>query len=133
MAIEITIRTDKEKEFIDITGKVAGAVKACGVQSGICLVYCPHTTAAITINENADPDVTRDITMKMNKVIERNDRDFRHLEGNSESHIKSSLFGASLGVIIEGGGLVLGTWQSIYFAEFDGPRSRKAYIKIIEG
>ncbi|MBE9532148.1 MAG: YjbQ family protein, partial [Proteobacteria bacterium] len=95
------------------------------------LVFCPHTTAGITINENADPDVPHDILMKSEKLIERKDPDFRHAEGNSDAHLKSSLFGASESVIVEDGRLVLGTWQGIYFAEFDGPRTRNVFLKMI--
>lgn len=118
---------------MDITSMVEEAVRAEGVTDGIVLVFCPHTTAGITINENADPSVTRDITMKTSGLIDRDDPGYRHGEGNSDAHIKSSLFGASESVIIEGGRLVLGTWQGIYFAEFDGPRTRSVYLKIIPG
>lgn len=128
-----TLKTNDFCELKEITDIVKNEVSLSKVTDGICVVYCPHTTAGITINENADPDVFTDIIMKTKKMIERHDKDFRHMEGNSDSHIKSSLFGASETIIIEKGDLLLGTWQGIYFAEFDGPRSRKFMIKIIEG
>ncbi len=131
--IRLSIKTHKRCEFVDITGDVTNAVSKRGITDGILLIYCPHTTAGITINENADPSVSRDITMKTSKLIDKNDADYLHGEGNSDSHIKSSLVGASEMVIIEKGRLVLGTWQGIYFTEFDGPRSRDLFLKIIPG
>jgi len=101
------------------------------VGEGICHLFIPHTTAAVTINENADPSVTRDILMMLNKLIPSED-DYRHLEGNSPAHIKSSLLGCSETVFVESGKLVLGTWQGIFFCEFDGPRSRKVYVKVVK-
>lgn len=127
------MKTSTKREFRDITSEVSEAVRKRGVKNGILLVYCPHTTAAITINENADPAVMRDITMKTTKLVDEDDPDYTHGEGNSDGHVKSSLFGASEAFIIEEGRVVLGTWQGIYFAEFDGPRSRSVYIKTIEG
>ncbi|MBA3065364.1 secondary thiamine-phosphate synthase enzyme YjbQ [bacterium] len=127
----IEIKTHQRTELVDITESVAGAVKSSSVKEGTAYVFVPHTTAAVTINENADPDVKRDILMEMNKVIPF-EGGYRHAEGNSAAHIKSSLFGAGLTVIIGGGKLLLGTWQSIYFCEFDGPRSRSFYVKIQE-
>jgi secondary thiamine-phosphate synthase enzyme len=131
--VRLSVKTARRCEFVDITSMVADAVRTGGVSEGIVIVFCPHTTAGITINENADPSVTRDMTMKTSGIIEHDDPGYRHAEGNSDSHIKSSLFGASETVIIEGGSLVLGTWQGIYFAEFDGPRTRSVYLKIIPG
>ncbi len=131
--IRLSVRTQKRSELLDITGKVADAVRESGVTDGILLIYCPHTTAGITINENADPSVCSDITMKTGKLVDRSDPGYRHAEGNSDGHIKSSLFGASETVIIENGEPVLGTWQGIFFAEFDGPRSRNILLKIIPG
>jgi secondary thiamine-phosphate synthase enzyme len=131
--IRLSVRTRRRCEFVEITADVAKAVRQKGVTEGAVIIYCPHTTGGITINENADPAVPRDLTMKTSKLIDHHDPDYRHNEGNSDSHVKSSLFGASETVIISGGQLVLGTWQSIYFAEFDGPRSRQVYLKIIEG
>jgi len=130
---DFTIRTRRRNEFVDITDEVAACVRESGVHEGMAVVYCPHTTAGITINENADPDVTTDLEMKMAKIIGRSDPDYRHMEGNSDSHLKSTLTGASETIIISGGRLRLGTWQGIYFAEFDGPRTRSVYVKIMEG
>ena len=126
---EITVRTHKQTEMIDITSQVNAAVKKSGVQKGVCTVFIPHTTAGVTINENADPAVIRDILMETDKVIPLRDG-YSHMEGNSAAHIKSSLFGCSSSIIIENSGLMLGTWQSIFFCEFDGPRSRKAWIQV---
>ncbi len=124
-----TLSTSKENMF-NITGMVNDALNASGVKSGIAVVFCPHTTAGITINENADPDVVRDFLIGMDKAFP--DRsEFRHSEGNSYAHLKSSCVGASETIIIENGRLLLGTWQGIYFCEFDGPRTRSFYVKII--
>jgi len=113
-----------------VTAQVRAAVKKSGVTSGVCMLFVPHTTAGITINENADPDVTRDIQMELNKVIPFDDG-YAHTEGNSAAHIKSSLVGCQMNVFVEKGDLVLGTWQGIYFCEFDGPRTRKLYVKTL--
>ncbi len=118
--------------MIDITRQVQGVVREKNVDRGICVVYVPHTTAAITINENADPDVVRDFTMEINKLVPWEDG-YRHAEGNSAAHLKASMIGFSETILIEDGRLVLGTWQGIYFCEFDGPRSRKVYVKVMEG
>jgi secondary thiamine-phosphate synthase enzyme len=126
---EIQVKTRKHTEMIDITSQVNGVVKKSGVQSGLCTVFVPHTTAGVTINENADPAVMRDILMEINKVIPLKDG-YDHMEGNSAAHIKSSLFGCSGSIIIENNSLRLGTWQSIFFCEFDGPRTRKAWIQV---
>lgn len=126
---KITVKTGSRFEMIDITNQVRKIVNEREIKSGICHVFTPHTTAAITINENADPNVPRDIIMELDKVIPLNDN-YRHIEGNSAAHIKSSLIGASEMVLIEDGKLVLGTWQSIFFCEFDGPRTRKVLIKL---
>jgi len=131
--ITFKVQTKQRCEFVDITLEINNALRESGVTDGIVMVYCPHTTAGITINENADPAVSQDILMKTSKIFDHIDRDYRHGEGNSDSHIKSSLFGASEMVIIEKGKLVLGTWQAVYFAEFDGPRIRKVFLKIISG
>ena len=127
-----SVQTDKHTEMIDITRQVQGFVRGKNVDRGICIVYVPHTTAAITINENADPDVVRDFTMEINKLVPWEDG-YRHAEGNSAAHLKASMIGFSQTILIEDGRLVLGTWQGIYFCEFDGPRSRKVYVKVIEG
>ena len=126
---EFQVKTHNHVEMIDITSHVNNAVRKSGIQSGICTVFIPHTTAGVTINENADPAVMKDIMMEMNKVIPLRDG-YSHMEGNSAAHIKSSLFGCSCSVIIENGRLMLGTWQSIFFCEFDGPRTRKAWVKV---
>ncbi len=129
---EISLETRSRIEMIDITAAVQKTVREEGIQSGICLVYTPHTTSAITINENADPDVPRDILAALDKAVPLS-ANYRHVEGNSAAHVKSSLVGASEMVIIENGRLVLGTWQSIFFCEFDGPRTRKFFISIMTG
>lgn len=121
-----------ERGYIKITREVERLVEESGVAEGICVVYCPHTTAGITINENADPDVVRDLTVAMNAVSPERD-EYRHAEGNSPAHAKALLTGSSVTVIISGGRLMLGTWQGVYFAEYDGPRNRTVLIKIIEG
>jgi secondary thiamine-phosphate synthase enzyme len=118
--------------MIDITDRVAALVKESGIQDGSCLVFVPHTTAAVTINENADPDVPRDILASLDRIIPLSDR-YRHAEGNAAAHIKASLFGASQTVFIESGRLVLGTWQSFFFCEFDGPRTRQVLIRLTAG
>jgi len=128
---EITVQTRAHTEMIDVTAAVQKIIRDNGIETGICLVYTPHTTAAITINENADPDVPRDILAALDRAVPLS-ANYRHAEGNSAAHVKSSLVGASELVIIEGGRLVLGTWQSIFFCEFDGPRTRKAYVKILK-
>ena len=127
---EINVRTNSHVEMIDITSSVQAAVSGKNVQSGYCIIFTPHTTAAVTINENADPDVPRDIIAALEKAVPQNVH-YRHSEGNSPAHVKSSLVGASETVLIEKGRLVLGTWQSIFFCEFDGPRTRRVMIKII--
>lgn len=126
----LIISTSKRSQMIDITAKVADVVRKSNVTDGVCTVFVPHTTAAVTINENADPDVVHDILKQMDKIVAANDS-YRHREGNSAAHIKSSMFGFSESIIIEDGRLVLGTWQGIYFCEFDGPRTRKVYISLI--
>jgi secondary thiamine-phosphate synthase enzyme len=126
----IEVRTKSRVEFIDITAKVTKAVSASGVKSGICSIFVPHTTAGVTINENADPSVKTDMINEMNKIVPFEDN-YRHAEGNSAAHIKSSLFAPSLTLIVEDSSLVLGTWQGIYFCEFDGPRNRKCFVQIV--
>ena len=130
MNIKKTIKTNTRNEFLDITQEIQSTLRKHHIESGIVVIFIPHTTAAVTINENADPDVKRDIIKFINDKIPNN-YGFNHMEGNSDSHIKSSLFGPSLNLIVESGQLVLGTWQSVYFCEFDGPRNRNYYIKII--
>ncbi len=116
--------------LVDITAEVTEAITESGVNEGICIVYCPHTTAAITINENADPDVKTDFIAGLDRIFPDFEI-FRHAEGNSDAHLKSSAVGASETVIITGGKPLLGTWQGIYFCEFDGPRKRKFYVKVM--
>jgi secondary thiamine-phosphate synthase enzyme len=125
------VRTSTKTECIDITRSVQEAVKKTGVEDGICIIFIPHTTAAVTINENADPSVVQDIVMELNKMVPFKDQ-YRHTEGNSPAHIKSSLVGCSQIIFVESGKLVLGTWQGIFFCEFDGPRSRKVQVKAVE-
>lgn len=126
------IKTNKSDELINITSYVIKAVKESNIESGIAVVFNPHTTAAITINENADPDVQKDIVYGVNKIFPQ-DKNFKHFEENSPSHLKASTFGASETIIISDGKLLLGTWQGSYFCEFDGPRNRKFFVKVIEG
>jgi secondary thiamine-phosphate synthase enzyme len=125
------VKTSTQTEFIDITRSVHEAVKKTGVEDGICIIFIPHTTAAVTINENADPSVVQDIVMELNKIIPFKNQ-YRHMEGNSPAHIKASLVGCSEIVLVESGKLVLGTWQGIFFCEFDGPRNRKVHVKVIK-
>lgn len=128
----LTINTTARCEMIDITDRVAEAVRRAGVRDGICHVFTPHTTAAITINENADPDVPRDILQALERIVPLSG-DYRHAEGNTAAHVKASLFGASQTVLIKDGRLVLGTWQSLFFCEFDGPRTRKVLVGVTAG
>lgn len=127
---EISLKTHSRVEMMDITAAIQKAVGEMNIKEGLCLVYTPHTTAAITINENADPDVPRDILAALDRVVPLS-AGYHHSEGNSAAHVKSSLVGASELVIIENGSLILGTWQSIFFCEFDGPRTRKFMVKIL--
>lgn len=128
--MEFSIKTTKDQQFINITSYVRKAVSDSGVKDGIVTVFVPHTTAGVTINENADSDVVADILSGLNKAFPVQGN-YLHFEGNSHAHIKASLMGSSCTVIIENGALKLGTWQGIYFCEFDGPRNRKVYIKIL--
>ncbi|MFH1875756.1 MAG: secondary thiamine-phosphate synthase enzyme YjbQ [Candidatus Omnitrophota bacterium] len=126
----IKIITNKRNEFIDITTHLQGVVKDSKVKDGMCVVFCPHTTAGLTINENADSSVQHDILKHLAEVIPQRNG-FTHSEGNSDAHIKSSLVGCSLNIFIEDNGLKLGVWQGVYFCEFDGPRSREVWVKIM--
>jgi secondary thiamine-phosphate synthase enzyme len=128
--MEFNVKTSARSEFISITHLVQKAVSESGISDGICMVFVPHTTAAVTINEGADPDVMRDINVHLEKAVPWN-ANYAHMEGNSAAHIKTSLFGASEHIIVENSRLKLGTWQQIYFCEFDGPRSRKVWVKVI--
>lgn len=128
---KLNLKTNNRIELIDITDKVKDAISKSKVKDGVCLVFCPHTTAGLTLNENADPSVQQDITGTLNKLIPAN-ANYAHSEGNSDSHIKASLFGPALNIIIESGHLALGRWQGVYFCEFDGPRSREVWVKITQ-
>lgn len=126
---KIQISTNSHSQMLDITHQVAQVVLESDVKDGICTVFIPHTTAAVTINENADPDVTRDILDKLERMLPKKDG-YKHFEGNSASHIKASMFGFSETILVENGNLVLGTWQGIYFCEFDGPRTRSFIVDV---
>lgn len=127
---QITVRTSQRTEFVDITSAIRDHVKKSGIKSGQVTIFVPHTTAAVTINENADPSVQRDILYEINKVIPFEDG-YHHAEGNAAAHIKASIFGSSETVLIHNGEPALGTWQGLFFCEFDGPRQRKIWINII--
>jgi secondary thiamine-phosphate synthase enzyme len=127
---ELRVQSRSKTELIDITADVSAAANRLGVRDGVVLVFVPHTTGAVTINENADPTVKEDILKVLNQVIPW-DAGYRHLEGNSAAHIKSSLVGASALVPVEGGRLALGTWQGVFFCEFDGPRRRKVWVQVL--
>ena len=128
----LSVKTSSRTELIDITTQIASLIKKSGVNQGLCMLYVPHTTAAVTINESADPSVKSDILMVLNQIIPWQ-ADYKHMEGNSPAHIKSTLVGASELVAIENGALVLGTWQGLFFCEFDGPRTRKVHVRILDG
>lgn len=129
MPSTIQVKTRNRNEMKDITSAVQDEVARAGVQDGVCTVYVPHTTAGVTINEGADPAVCEDILSKLQDLVPPN-AGYRHLEGNADSHIKASLMGSSVSVIVENGRLVLGTWQKIFFCDFDGPRTRKAFVTL---
>ena len=126
---KISIKSSQRTEIIDITGQVQAVIQQKNISSGLAVVYCPHTTAGISVNENADPDVKTDMNYFLNKLIPQ-DQAFEHSEGNSDAHIKSSLINSSQTFIIEEGKIQLGTWQGIFFMEFDGPRDREFWVKI---
>ena len=130
MLKEVTIQTNAQTQILDITTQVQKVVKESRIAEGLCCVFVPHTTAGVTINENADPSVKQDILMELNKVIPFKDN-YSHLEGNSAAHIKASMVGSSVNIPVKDNNLLLGTWQGICFCEFDGPRTRKFYVKII--
>jgi len=127
---EFHISTKNRNQMIDITGKVHSLLRKSGILQGDVIVYCPHTTAAITINENADPSVVHDLLLTLEELIPQRRSGYRHYEGNSDAHAKSSLIGCSEQLLVKNGSLSLGTWQGIYFCEFDGPRSRKVIVQI---
>ena len=130
MLIKLDVHTSKHTQMVDITHLIRKAVADSGGSDGICTVFIPHTTAAVTINENADPDVVRDFTTEIDKIVPWEDG-YHHMEGNSAAHLKASMIGFSEQIIVDGGKLVLGTWQGIYFCEFDGPRRRNVYVKVM--
>ncbi|WP_226659778.1 secondary thiamine-phosphate synthase enzyme YjbQ [Pseudalkalibacillus hwajinpoensis] len=133
MLKRISVKTSQRDEMIDITREIRSAIHEANIKQGGVMVYSAHTTAGITINENADPDVKHDMLMRLDEVYPWEHPKYRHAEGNSASHLKTSTVGASQMLIIEEGDLILGTWQGIYFCEFDGPRNRTVYIKTMEG
>lgn len=128
--MEFTIRTTKRDEFIDIGYYVEEALEKSGISDGIITIFVPHTTAGITINEDADPDVVKDLLWTLDNLVPER-REYKHMEGNSHAHMKASIMGSSCNVIVEDGKMKLGTWQGIYFCEFDGPRTRKVYVKVM--
>lgn len=128
-----SLRIEQRQIMIDITETIREDVINSGVKEGIAIIYCPHTTAGITINENADPDVVRDLVYGFEKAYPTDDRNYKHFEGNSHAHMKSSTMGASQTLIISEGKLILGRWQDVYFCEFDGPRHREFYVKVMQG
>jgi secondary thiamine-phosphate synthase enzyme len=131
VAMILSVKTREKTELVDVTSDINQLIQKTGIDQGLCMIYVPHTTAAVTINESADPSVKSDMLMILNRIIPW-EADYRHLEGNSPAHIKSTLVGSSEWVAIENRRLVLGTWQGIFFCEFDGPRSRKLHVRIVE-
>lgn len=128
----LTIRTHEREELLDITGALRSLIRAQGWTDGLLLLHCPHTTGAVTVNEGADPDVARDMVVNLGTLVPRRG-DYCHAEGNSDAHIKSSLFGCDRMLMVEDGDILLGTWQKVYFCEFDGPRTRSLWIKFVAG
>lgn len=128
---QLNLATSGKEEFLNITGKIQALVRNSGIRSGLAVIFCPHTTCALTINEQADPEVRADILLALRKIVPDN-LPYAHGEGNSPAHIKSSLFGSSLTVMVEKGELCLGTWQGIFLCEFDGPRNRKVWVRLLE-
>lgn len=125
------VRTRERDQFVEVTDEVRRVLAGAGVRSGAVIVYVPHTTAGITINENADPDVVHDMLLTLRRLVPKDAPGYRHAEGNSDSHVKSSMMGSSCHVLVEQGQLVLGTWQGIYLCEFDGPRTRQVNVQVI--
>jgi secondary thiamine-phosphate synthase enzyme len=130
MTTRFQVASEKRCQFIDITSEVQKAARSAGISQGLCTVFVPHTTAGVTINENADPSVVRDILMELEKIVPFNDR-YAHSEGNSAAHIKASLMGSTVQLIVDAGSVSLGTWQGIYFCEFDGPRRRSVLVQVL--
>lgn len=131
MIYKLNLKTHSKEEFQDITDRVNDVINQSGIENGMCIVYVPHTTAAVTINEHADPDVVADIIARLDTMAPY-EANYRHSEGNSAAHIKAALIGTSSAIIVQSGELALGTWQGIFFCEFDGPRNRDIMIKILE-
>ncbi len=129
----LNVPTRQRNQMVDVTAQVQGAVRDAGLKAGYVICYVPHTTAGITIQENADPDVVHDVLWKLEELVPKDEKAFRHAEGNSDSHIKASMMGSSVTVLVEASRLVLGTWQGIYFCEFDGPRQRTMHVKCVTG
>jgi len=127
---EYSIRTHEREQLVEITGHVAEAVADSAVTEGVAVVYCAHTTAGVTVNENADPDVSRDLIETLRRIVPR-DAGYHHREGNADSHVKASMMGSSVSVPVTGGRLALGTWQGVFFCEFDGPRSRHFAVRVV--
>lgn len=127
----LSIQTGRRNQFLNITQQLAAEVELSGIREGQMTLFCPHTTAAVTVNESADPDVVHDILLTLEQVIPHNRPGYRHDEGNSDAHLKSSIFGCSTQLIIRNSKITLGTWQAVYFCEFDGPRSRNLYVQLI--
>ena len=127
----VRVRSSRRGEMIEITGELQGVVERSGVREGVLVAQSLHTTAGLTINENADPDVQHDLLAKVERLVPRDETFYRHAEGNSDSHLKASFFGPSLSVIVSGGRLVLGTWQGVYICEFDGPRERMVAVQVL--
>jgi secondary thiamine-phosphate synthase enzyme len=130
--MRFTVTTSRRDELVDITGEVRRLVRASGARAGLCVVWCPHTTAGVTVNENADPDVAADLLMGLARVVDAR-WPFRHAEGNSDAHLKSTLVGCSRTLVVRGGDLLLGTWQGVFFCEFDGPRTRTVEVQVLAG
>ncbi|MGB8226498.1 MAG: secondary thiamine-phosphate synthase enzyme YjbQ [Sedimentisphaerales bacterium] len=126
----LSVGTNRRCELIDITDKIQGMIDKAGISNGSVIIYCPHTTAAITINENADPDVVHDILLTLSELVPQDRSGYQHSEGNSDAHVKSSIIGCSETVLVSSGKMKLGTWQGIYFCEFDGPRRRTVHVQI---
>jgi len=130
--MDVAVRTSARCQFVDITAEVARAVRDSGVKEGLCLLWCPHTTAGVTVNENSDPDVPTDLLMGLERIVDAR-WPFRHGEGNSDAHLKSTLVGCEKTIAVRNGDLRLGTWQAIWFCEFDGPRQRRIDVTVLDG
>lgn len=130
MLVKLSVRTNRRIEFVDITAELERVIQTSGIKEGICVVFVPHTTCGVTINEHADPSVVTDVSSRLSHLAPR-DAAYSHLEGNADAHVKTSLVGVSQTVIVQGGRLLLGTWQGVFLCEFDGPRTRTVYVKLV--